>query len=56
MSNKKTIEALVDYLERNPWSRVGQAIVNVTKPNSPVPKIFYVEDSELAVLLRNTHK
>lgn len=44
----EVLEALRVAWQLDPDLRLGQLIVNVVRPTSPCPDVFYVEDDKLA--------
>jgi uncharacterized protein YihD (DUF1040 family) len=51
MRDPKRIDVLLEAL-RNAWQqdpdiRLGQLVVNATRPSSPCPEVFHIEDEAL---------
>ncbi len=51
MRDPKRIDEMLSVLrsiwELSPDLRLGQLIVNASRPNEPCPQIFYIEDDKL---------
>ncbi len=56
MRNPRRIRPILHMIEQlwleNPDRRLGRLLVDVVKPASPCPEIFYVEDCKLMALIQ----
>lgn len=50
------LEALQLTWQQEPDLRLGQLLINITKPQSPCPELFYLEDDELLQYLNQKNK
>lgn len=53
---KETLANLERIWTNNPDFRLGQLLVNATKPKNPCPEVFYIEDDKILVGLLDLEK
>lgn len=60
MRDPNRIETILEALrltwQQEPDLRLGQLLINIAKPQSPCPELFYLEDDELLQYLNQKNK